>query len=406
MLYSAYETYASYSDPIRKFAGMANNISSIWLNNPTASPIRRLAAHYEQLELMGFTHIRPDFKIEEVTTSLGERYKVVEELVTSTHFCELVRFKKIGAINQPKILLVAPMSGHFATLLAGTVKTLLQDHEVYITDWLNIRDVPLSSGDFNLDSYVSHIIQFLKYLGPESHLMGVCQPTVACLTATAIMAENKDPYQPASLTLMAGPIDGRINPTKVNQLANEKPIEWFEDNLIGVVPYQHEGAGRKVYPGFLQLMAFMSMNPKRHTQSFKNLYEYRIEGEDEKANAIKEFYQEYFAIMDLPANFYLETVKKVFQTYDLPTGEMTYQNKKIDLRAIRKTFLLTIEGERDDICGIGQTLAAQDLCSLLPTYKKTHHLQAGVGHYGVFNGRRWENQIYPVVRNFIQSSCG
>ena len=316
----------------------------------------------------------------------------------------MVRFKKEGAVGQPKVLLVAPMSGHFATLLAGTIKTVLRDHEVFVTDWLNIRDIPISSGEFDFDSYIEHIIHFLKIIGPGTHLMGICQPTVACLAATAIMSEDKSPEVPASLILMAGPIDVRSSPTKVNELANEKPISWFEEKLIGIVPRQFDGSGRKVYPGFLQLMAFMSMNPDRHAQSFQKLYEYRVNGEDEKADVIHEFYEEYFAIMDLSAPFYLETIRKVFQDCDLPSGKLTYQGRLVNPRAIRKTFLLTVEGERDDICGIGQTLAAQDLCSALPGYKKMHHLQAGVGHYGVFNGKRWDSQIYPVVRNLIQSA--
>ncbi len=245
---------------------------------------------------------------------------------------------------------------------------------------------------------------FMKFIGPDSQLMGVCQPTVACLAATALMAESRDECQPASVTLMAGPIDARINPTQVNVLATGKPIEWFESKMIGAVPLKFKGFGRKVYPGFMQLMAFMSMNLERRQQSFKDLYQHRVNGEDEKANAIRDFYAEYFAIMDLSAPFYLQTVQHIFQDFLLPQGKLTYRDHPINLRAIRKPFLLTVEGERDDICGIGQTLAALDLCSLLPDYKKTHHLQAGVGHYGVFNGKRWTSQIYPVVRNMIQST--
>ena len=404
MMYKAYQTFTNLHDPVRLFARASERVSNNWFGNFSLNPMQRLNAHYEQISLLGFTHSRPDFKIDSVLDSFGIENKVEEACVSSTHFANLVRFRKIGVEGQPKILLVAPMSGHFATLLAGTVKTLLQDHEVYITDWLNIRDIPLSCGEFDFDSYVDHIIQFLKIIGPGTHLMAVCQPTVACLAATAIMSEDKDPCTPATLTLMAGPIDVSMSPTKVNELATDKPMSWFEEKLIGVIPKQFNGAGRRVYPGFLQLMAFMSMNPNRHTESFRKLYDYRINGETEKADVIHDFYEEYFAIMDLSAPFYLETIQKVFQDRDLANGKLTFQGRLVNPKLIKKTFLLTVEGERDDICGIGQTLAAQDLCSGLPAYMKSHHLQAGVGHYGVFNGKRWDSQIYPVVRNLIQSS--
>ena len=404
MMYKAYQTFTNLHDPVRLFARASERVSNNWFGNFSLNPMQRLNAHYEQISLLGFTHSRPDFKIDSVLDSFGIENKVEEECVSSTHFANLVRFRKIGVEGQPKILLVAPMSGHFATLLAGTVKTLLQDHEVYITDWLNIRDIPLSCGEFDFDSYVDHIIQFLKIIGPGTHLMAVCQPTVACLAATAIMSEDKDPCTPATLTLMAGPIDVSMSPTKVNELATDKPMSWFEEKLIGVIPKQFNGAGRRVYPGFLQLMAFMSMNPNRHAESFRKLYDYRINGETEKADVIHDFYEEYFAIMDLSAPFYLETIQKVFQDRDLANGKLTFQGRLVNPKLIKKTFLLTVEGERDDICGIGQTLAAQDLCSGLPAYMKSHHLQAGVGHYGVFNGKRWDSQIYPVVRNLIQSS--
>ncbi len=404
MMYKAYQTFTNLHDPVRLFARASERVSNNWFGNFSLNPMQRLNAHYEQISLLGFTHSRPDFKIDSVLDSFGIENKVEEECVSSTHFANLVRFRKIGVKGQPKILLVAPMSGHFATLLGGTIKTLLQDHEVYITDWLNIRDIPLSCGEFDFDSYVDHIIQFLNIIGPGTHLMAVCQPTVACLAATAIMSEDKDPCTPVTLTLMAGPIDVSMSPTKVNELATGKPMSWFEEKLIGVIPKQFNGAGRRVYPGFLQLMAFMSMNPNRHAESFRKLYEYRINGETVKADVIHDFYEEYFAIMDLSAPFYLETIQKVFQDRDLANGKLTFQGRLVNPKLIKKTFLLTVEGERDDICGIGQTLAAQDLCSGLPAYMKSHHLQAGVGHYGVFNGRRWDSQIYPVVRNLIQSS--
>ena len=288
--------------------------------------------------------------------------------------------------------------------LRGTIRTLLRDHDVYVTDWRNARDIPLDKGAFGLDDFVQHLIDFIKLMGPQSHVVAVCQPAVAALAAVAVMAEDNDPDQPASLTLMAGPIDTRISPTKVNELATSRPIEWFREKMIGVVPRSLPGAGRRVYPGFLQLAAFMSMNVDRHTKAFVDLFKSRVEGDFEKADQIRAFYEEYFAIMDLDAEFYLQTIETVFQKNALPEGKLLFKGRPVTPRAIKKTFLLTVEGEKDDICAVGQTLAAQDLCIGLRPYMKSHHLQADVGHYGVFNGRRWENQIYPVVRDHIQSS--
>ena len=406
MIYQKYQMMSDLSDPVRQFAEHAQVITKSWFEKQSYTPLQRMAAYYEQIALMGLTHTRPDFAIAPIQSKEGGLVSIEESHVYATPFCQLVRFKREDAEHLPKVLLVAPMSGHFATLLRGTVQTMVRDHDVYLTDWLNIRDIPMSEGEFGLDEYIEHIIWCMQHLGPNTHLMGVCQPTVACLAATAVMAEDRQDCVPVSLTLMAGPIDTRINPTQVNTLAISKPYEWFEANLIGMVPMHFKGVGRRVYPGFMQLMAFLNMNLDRHRQSFATLYEHRINGEDEKADAIKAFYKEYFAIMDLSGPFYLETIKNVFQQHLLPKGELTYRGRKVDLRSIRKTFLLTVEGERDDICGIGQTLAAQDLCTLLPGYKKNHHLQAGVGHYGVFNGKRWDGLIYPVVRNIIQSAQG
>lgn len=403
MLYQSYQSYSNWIDSVRSIGDITQNASNQWMQSIGLSALPHMDAQYEQISLMGLTHARPAFNIHEVTCPEGLVHPVQESTVYTTPFCGLLQFKRASKAALPKILLVAPMSGHFATLLNGTVRTLLKDHEVYLTDWKNIRDVPLSDGEFSLDTYISHIIEFMQFLGPNVHLMGVCQPTVACLAATAVMAEQKDPCQPVSLILMAGPVDARINPTKVNELANDKPYEWFEQKLIDTVPREFAGGGRRVYPGFLQLIAFMSMNPDRHKQSFKTLYEHRIQGEHQQADVIRDFYEEYFAIMDLSADYYLQTIKQVFQEYALAKGTLTYQGQALNLKAIKRPFLLTVEGERDDICGIGQTLAAQDLCTGLAAYKKSHHLQAGVGHYGVFNGRRWEAQIYPVVRNLIQS---
>jgi poly(3-hydroxybutyrate) depolymerase len=305
------------------------------------------------------------------------------------------------------VLIVAPMSGHFATLLRDTVQTVLPDHDVYITDWHNARDVSLSAGRFGLDEYTEHLIDFLGVIGPGAHLMAICQPCVSALSAVALMSEDDHPATPASLTLMAGPIDCRISPTEVNKLAMTKGIDWFEKNLVSQVPWRFKGGGRKVYPGFMQLTAFMAMNKERHVNAFKEYYANLADPDEEKlqkAEHTRKFYEEYFAVADLPAEFYLETVSLVFQEYALPQGLLKFRGRTINPAAIRRTALLTVEGERDDICSTGQTLAAQDLCTNLRPYMRTHYVQAGVGHYGVFSGRRWQNQIYPVVRDVIHVS--
>jgi len=349
------------------------------------------------------THRRPAWDIHQV----GEQ-PVVEEVLDSTPFATLRRFAKPGmnqaGAPQPKVLLLAPMSGHFATLLRDTVRTLLIDHDVAITDWASGRDVPLAAGRFGLDEYIEHVMRFVRTLGAPVHLVAVCQPCVAALAATALLAEDDDPATPASLTLMAGPIDCRISPTAVNTLATSKPIEWFEKNLISRVPLPLPGAGRRVYPGFVQLTAFMSMNQERHIDAFRNYYVDLVDGAHDKTETTRRFYEEYMAVTDLPAEFYLETVRLVFQEYALARGELMWRGRRVDPSAIRRTALVTVEGERDDICAPGQTLAAQDLCTRLRPYLRTHCVQAGVGHYGVFSGRRWQQHIYPLLRDTIHVS--
>ena len=403
MIYDAYQGMADVGDRMRLLAANAQAILEAWASQPFAAPWRKMAAYYELVALAGFTHARPEWEVEAIEIG-GSRYEIAQDVATATPFCELRHFRKERGEDDPKVLLVAPMSGHFATLLRGTLRTLLRDHQVYVTDWVNPRNVKPGAGGFGLDDYTQHLIDFVRHIGDDCHIVAVCQPTVSALIAAAVLAAEGGNVQPASLTLMAGPIDTRIAPTKVNELAQEKPIEWFRDNLIGVVPAQFEGGGRRVYPGFLQLCAFMSMNADRHAKSFVDLFQHRIAGDFDKADAISAFYREYFAIMDMSADFYLETVDQVFQRHLLPLGQMTHKGRVVEPKAIRKTFLLTVEGEKDDICAVGQTLAAQDLCSGLRPYMKTHHLQPGVGHYGVFNGRRWETQVYPVLRNHIRSS--
>jgi polyhydroxyalkanoate depolymerase len=400
MIYQAYQAQIDAIGPLRlALHAMAPSLTGVrgWL------PVRRLAAACQVFALARLTHRRPLFGIDRVTVD-GREIAVSEEAACVTPFATLLHFRKDTRAVQPRVLIVAPMSGHFATLVRETVRTMLADHDVYITDWHNARDVPLSAGRFGLDESIEHLMTFLGVIGPGAHLVAICQPCVTALAATAIMSEDGHPATPHSLTLMAGPIDCRISPTRVNEMATSHTIEWFEDNLIGAVPLRHDGAERRVYPGFLQLAAFMNMNLERHITSFRELFENLVRGDIEKADASRRFYEEYFAVADLPAEFYLETVRHVFQEYALPRGRLRWRGRKIDPAAIRRTALLTVEGEKDDICSLGQTLAAQDLCSKLRTYLKTHYIQAGAGHYGVFSGKRWNNHIYPVVRDVIHVS--
>ena len=404
MLYQTYEAHSDIMIPVRKWAGTALRT----LGQPLAGVadnvvLRNLTAAYELIARAGLTHARPPFGIDGVT--IGNRdVSISERAAVTTPFATLLHFKKDIDTPQPRVLLVAPLSGHFATLLRDTVRTMLPEHDVYITDWHNVRDVPLMHGAFGFDDYIAHLIRFLEAIGPGAHVVAVCQPSVAALVATAIMAQAGNAAQPRSLTLMAGPIDPRVNPTKVNVLANSRPITWFERNLIASVPLRYPGAFRRVYPGFVQLAAFMSMNVERHVKAHRELYDHLAKGERDKAQVTKAFYDEYFAVLDLTAEFYLETVRLVFQECALPTGKLEWQGERVEPRAIRRTMLLTVEGERDDICAVGQTAAAHDLCSGLRPYRKRHHMQAGVGHYGVFSGNRWTNQIYPLLKNVILAS--
>jgi poly(3-hydroxybutyrate) depolymerase len=404
MMYQAYQAQSDLMWPLRTLAKlsvpMLQDVTFGLAGQPSA---RQAAAACRVLELAEVTHRRPPWRIDHVMVK-GEQIPVVEEVVWSTPFGTLLRFAKPGVAPQPKVLVVAPMSGHFATLLRDTVRTVLQDHDVYVTDWHNVRDVPFGAGRFGLDEYTEHLIDFLAKMGEGANVIAVCQPCVAALAAVAMMSEDQHPATPASLTLMAGPIDCRISPTEVNKLATAKPIEWFEQNLISHVPWRHAGGGRRVYPGFVQLSAFMSMNQDRHVNAFKEYYRHLVEDEFDKAEVTRTFYEEYMAVADLSADFYLETVSLVFQQYALPQGKLTYRGRKVDPAAIRRTALVTIEGERDDICSIGQTLAAQDLASSLRPYLRTHYVQPNVGHYGVFSGKRWQNSIYPLVRDVIHIS--
>ncbi|KVD53015.1 poly(3-hydroxybutyrate) depolymerase [Burkholderia ubonensis] len=404
LAYPCYQWFAECTRPARAWAACMRVSMSMWPLSTSTSSGRTLDAWCELFECCAFSHRRPPFGIDAVDVD-GATVPIVEHAATGTPFGTLLHFRKaLPVARQPRVLIVAPMSGHFATLLRGTVRTMLADHDVYITDWHNPRDIPLRAGRFGFDEYVRHVIDFIRHIGPDAHVLAICQPTVAALAAVALMAAGGDPAQPASLTLMAGPIDCRVNPTKVNALATSRPIDWFARHLISVVPSGFPGAQRRVYPGFVQVGAFMSMNPDRHASSFSDLYYERAKGDPAKADALRYFYDEYFATADLTAEFYLETVEKVFQQYALARGELTVGGQLVEPAAIHRTALLTIEGEKDDICAVGQTVAAQELCSGLPPYLKTHHVQTGVGHYGVFNGSRWESQIYPIVRATIHDN--
>ncbi len=399
MLYALYQSAADMMLPMRAWA-TATGQTLAGSGAETRESWRAAGALCEMMSRATLSHRRPSFGIDEVT--VGNRVVPVhEEEVLATPFGTLLRFAKPGVPPQPRVLLVAPLSGHFATLLRDTVRVLLPEHDVHITDWANARDVGLWNGRFGFDEYVEHLIKFLEAMGPGAHVIAVCQPCVQTLAAAAIMAEDDNPAQPRSMTLMAGPIDTRVSPTKVNELAMGKPISWFEQNLIHLVPLRYPGAMRRVYPGFVQLTAFMSMNAERHIKAQVDLYKHLAKGELEQAATIKAFYDEYFAVLDMASEFYLETVQWVFQEHRLAKGELDWKWRRVNPKAIRRTALFTIEGERDDICAIGQTVAAHDLCSSLRPYRKKHYMQAGVGHYGVFSGRRWASQIYPLVRNTI-----
>ena len=365
MLYQAYQAHTDIMVPVRAFAGMA--VAASGWRTMDVGVLRNLTAAYELISRSGLTHSRPPFGITSVTVGNRE-VEVTEEATLTTPFATLLHFKKDVAQAQPRVLLVAPLSGHFATLLRSTVRTMLPEHDVYITDWHNARDVPTGQGRFGFDDYVTHLVDFLEAIGPGAHMLAVCQPCVAALVAAAVMAQDGNAAAPRSMTLMAGPIDCRVNPTKVNDLANSKPIEWFEQRLIARVPFRYGGAFRRVYPGFVQLAAFMSMNIERHVKAHRELYDNLVNGDLAKAKATKEFYDEYFAVLDLTAEFYLETVRLVFQDYALPRGTLTYQGEPVEPRAIKRTMLLTVVGEKDDICAIGQTVAAHDLCSSLRPY--------------------------------------
>ena len=369
---------------------------------------RSVAAAAELFERVTRRYGKPEFGL--TSTDLnGKKVAVEQEVVWRKPFCSLLHFRRDVPKDRapdPKVLIVAPLSGHYATLLRGTVEAMLPAHDVFITDWTDARMVPVSQGTFDLDDYIDYLVDIIHHLGPNTHVIGVCQPSVPVLATVALLSEDRDPDLPASMTLMGGPIDTRLAPTAVNQLAEARGTEWFRQNTIMTVPFPHPGFMRKVYPGFLQLSGFMAMNYDRHATAHKEFYQHLVDGDGDSAEKHREFYDEYLAVMDLTAEFYLQTVETVFVKHLLPNGLMTHRGRLVRTEAIRHTALLTIEGERDDISGVGQTKAAHTLCSNLPYEMRQHYLAMGVGHYGVFNGSRFRSDIQPRIADFIAKHHG
>jgi len=410
LLYHAYELTHAAVSPFRAAAQMGAHALRNPIN-PMSQTLgfRATAAAFEMFVNATRRYGKPEFGIESVEIA-GEAAPIAEEVVYRKPFCDLLHFKRESTLaharNDPKVLVLAPLSGHFATLLRGTVESMLPEHDVYITDWVDARNVPISKGGFDLDDYIDYIEDFCAFLardGERPAVMGVCQPGVPALAATAIMSAHDVVHRPASLVLMGSPIDTRISPTEPNVLATSRPLSWFEKNVITQVPFPNPGFMRRVYPGFLQLSGFMSMNLDRHVDAHVKQFRNLVRGDGDSAAAHRSFYDEYLAVMDLSAEFYLQTVEQVFQNHLLPKGEMTHRDERVDLGAIRDVGLFCIEGEADDITGRGQTEAALALCRNLPDGKKTSYIQAKVGHYGVFNGSRWRQHIQPRVRDFIRA---
>ncbi|MDP1839465.1 MAG: polyhydroxyalkanoate depolymerase [Reyranella sp.] len=403
MLYQAYEFQRQLANPVRIWANALEQAYSSPYNPLTETWIgKSIAAGAEIVARLTQNYAKPEFGL--ATTQIdNETVEVNEEILLRKPFCQLLHFHRDTARRDPKVLVVAPMSGHYATLLRGTVEALLPEHDVHITDWTDAREVPLSEGNFSLDDYIDYIIAFCRYLGPDVHVIAVCQPSVPVLAAAALMAEAKDPRQPRSLTLMGGPIDTRQSPTVPNDLAMRNSMMWFRQNVISTVPFGHPGAMRRVYPGFLQLTSFISMNLDRHVNAHMRQFEHLIKGDDDHTESHRAFYDEYLAVMDLSAEFYLQTIEVVFKEHLLPRGEWISRGRKIDPSFI-ETALMTVEGELDDISGLGQTKAAHALTPNIPGARHVHWEQPRVGHYGIFNGRKWREQIMPRVRTFIREN--
>jgi poly(3-hydroxybutyrate) depolymerase len=409
LYYSLYELNRAASGPLRAIAEATKGIYANPLNPVAATPYgRSIAAACEVFERSTRRYAKPSFDLNETTID-AKTVPVVEKIVWSRPFCNLIHFERAlpkTRAKDPKILLVAPMSGHFATLLRGTVEALLPHGEIFITDWVDARNVPVTLGSFDLDDYIDYVKNMIHALGPNTHVVAVCQPSVPVLAAVAVMAAADDPLQPASMTLMGGPIDTRKNPTAVNRLADGKTLDWFRTKVIMSVPWPNPGFTRAVYPGFMQLSGFMTMNLDRHMTAHNEFFQHLVQGDGDSAEKHRDFYDEYMAVMDLTAEFYLQTVDTVFIKQALPKGLMMHRAEKVDPSLIRKTALLTVEGENDDISGVGQTEAAQTLCSSLPDEMRQHYMQPKVGHYGVFNGSRFRAEIAPRIVAFVKKHDG
>jgi poly(3-hydroxybutyrate) depolymerase len=402
MLYNAYELQRSLLSGASAWA----SVMAEAIGNP-ANPMAGFGMGQVMVSALDvFSHAsmargKPSFDIDTVSVD-GQQYDVTEAIVLHRPFGNLLRFSHDGlGPDAPKLLLVAPMSGHYATLLRGTVARMVEHSVVYVTDWADAKMVPAEAGRFDLDDYIDYVIGFLEHIGPNTHMLAVCQPSVPAFAATAIMGANAHPCRPLSLTMMGGPVDTREAPTSVNDVAVTRPLSWFENSVIATVPLHYPGAGRKVYPGFLQLAGFLSMNLQSHLQSHWQMFRHLVDGDGESADASKAFYEEYRSVCDMTADFYLQTIEHVFQKHSLPKGEFVHRGKVIDLGAITDTALLAVEGERDDISGLGQTKAALKLAHNLPEANKRYLLAEGVGHYGIFNGSRWRGQIAPVIEEWM-----
>ncbi|KRC76208.1 esterase [Achromobacter sp. Root83] len=408
MLYQLHEMQRAFLTPFAAFTDAGSQLFSSPYSPLAYTPIsRQMAAGYELMTRIGKEYQKPAWNLP--TTQInGKSARVVEAVALDKPFCRLVHFQRdvrVAGHDDPKVLLVAPLSGHHATLLRDTVRALLPAHDVYVTDWVDARMVPLSAGPFHLNDYVRYVQDFIRHLGPDVHVISVCQPTVPVLAAVSLMASANDPCQPRSMVMMGGPIDPRQSPTQVNRLATTKPYAWFENQVIHPVPPRYPGSGRKVYPGFLQHAGFMAMNPDRHMKSHYEFYLDLLRGDDSDAEMHRRFYDEYNAVLDMPAEFYLDTIRLVFQDFALPNGTWEVDGKLVRPADIKSVALFTIEGELDDISGQGQTRAAIKLCKNIPAERKSHYTAPNCGHYGIFSGRRWREMICPKIAEFIRQSA-
>lgn len=407
MLYSVYDATHSLAAPWRLMAEATQAVFRNPFHPLSYTPMgRSIAAGAEVVESVLTRRPKPEWGIDRTVLADGREVPVAIETIKVKPFCDLLHFQRPGADDRddPKLLLVAPLSGHYATLLRGTVRELVKSHDVYVTDWRDAQLVPASAGPFGVETYIDYLIEFIRFLGPQSHAMAVCQPAPLLLSATALMASWNDPATPKSMVLMGGPVDTRHNPTIVTTAAENRPVEWFKRHCIAQVPDYYPGAGRAVYPGFLQIRAFMAMNPARHLGAHVKQFEHLVRGDGDSAEAHRKFYDEYLAVLDVTAEYYLETVDAVFKQHALPRGLMTWRHDGVDPEAITRTALMTVEGELDDISAPGQTRAAHEICTHVPTDKRVHYVQPGVGHYGIFNGRRWRDEIAPRIAAFVAAN--